>query len=88
MRQQHIYRESNMLYSEDSRQEQEYYTAAPIFASRLSDEPLPKYKMKKEPTDPQIVYQILKDELLDEGNARQNLATFCQTYMEPLEKRD
>ncbi len=76
-----------MLYSEDSRQEQEYYTAAPIFASRLSDEPLPKYKMKKEPTDPQIVYQILKDELLDEGNARQNLATFCQTYMEPLAVR-
>ena len=76
-----------MLYSEDSRQEQEYYTAAPIFASRLSDEPLPKYKMKKESTDPQIVYQILKDELLDEGNARQNLATFCQTYMEPLAVR-
>lgn len=28
-------------------------------------------------------YRLIKDELLDEGNARQNLATFCQTYMEP-----
>ena len=26
---------------------------------------------------------MVKDQLLDEGNARLNLATFCQTYMEP-----
>ena len=25
----------------------------------------------------------MKDQLIDEGNARQNMATFCQTYMEP-----
>lgn len=73
-----------MLYSKKNRDESEFYSASPIFASRLSDEPLPKYRMKQDPTDPQIVYQIMKDGLLDEGNARQNLATFCQTYMEPL----
>lgn len=28
-------------------------------------------------------YKIIKDELMDEGNARMNLATFCQTSMEP-----
>ncbi len=25
---------------------------------------------------------MIKDELMNEGNARLNLATFCQTYME------
>jgi len=33
--------------------------------------------------EPRIAYQVIKDQLLDEGNARLNLATFCQTYMEP-----
>lgn len=31
----------------------------------------------------QTAARLIKDELIDEGNARQNLATFCQTYMEP-----
>ncbi|EHS85882.1 Glutamate decarboxylase [Limosilactobacillus gastricus PS3] len=39
--------------------------------------------MNQQPTEPRIAYQVIKDQLLDEGNARQNLATFCQTYMEP-----
>ena len=30
-----------------------------------------------------MAYQLVQDQLLDEGNARLNLATFCQTYMEP-----
>lgn len=30
-----------------------------------------------------MAYQLVQDEMLDEGNARLNLATFCQTYMEP-----
>lgn len=30
-----------------------------------------------------MAYRIVKDQLIDEGNARENLATFCQTYMEP-----
>ncbi|MCB2753302.1 glutamate decarboxylase, partial [Listeria monocytogenes] len=36
----------------------------------------------KEPLEPRIAYRLVKAELLDEGSARQNLATFCQTYME------
>ncbi len=28
-------------------------------------------------------YELVKDQLIDEGVSRQNLATFCQTYMEP-----
>ena len=48
--------------------------------------------MRKIAPDPQspagemredIAYQIVFDELLLDGNARQNLATFCQTWDEP-----
>jgi glutamate decarboxylase len=30
-----------------------------------------------------VPIDLVKDQLIDEGNARQNMATFCQTYMEP-----
>lgn len=30
-----------------------------------------------------LAYKSIKEELMDEGNARMNLATFCQTSMEP-----
>lgn len=40
---------------------------------------IPKYKLCKEPNDPQLVKDLLLDELLLDGNAKQNLATFCQT---------
>ncbi|MEM6636517.1 MAG: glutamate decarboxylase [Pseudomonadota bacterium] len=33
--------------------------------------------------DPRKVYAAIRDELMLDGNARQNLATFCQTYEEP-----
>lgn len=33
--------------------------------------------------DPENVYAALRDELMLDGNARQNLATFCQTWEEP-----
>ena len=55
----------------------------PIFGSYTSDHALSKYELNKEPVPPEIAYRIVKDQLLDEGNARENLATFCQTYMEP-----
>jgi glutamate decarboxylase len=32
---------------------------------------------------PEDVFQVIQDELLLDGNARQNLATFCQTWEEP-----
>jgi glutamate decarboxylase len=55
----------------------------PIFGSEESAEDIPKYKMPDGPMLPRIAYRLVKDELLGEGTARQNLATFCQTYMEP-----
>lgn len=54
-----------------------------IYTGPLLSSPLPKYKIPQTENDPDRVYQIIHDELLLDGNARQNLATFCQTWLEP-----
>ena len=44
---------------------------------------IPKYRMPAGEHDPRRVYQLVADELMLDGNSRQNLATFCQTWVEP-----
>ena len=44
---------------------------------------LPKSDFPKYSHDPRHVYAAVRDELMLDGNARQNLATFCQTWEEP-----
>ena len=43
----------------------------------------PKYKFPGNELEPRHAYALVSDELLLDGNARQNLATFCQTWEEP-----
>ncbi|MDR2708743.1 MAG: glutamate decarboxylase [Elusimicrobiota bacterium] len=69
-----------MLYGKNDKSKQNFLT--PIFGSLPSDRDIPKYKLNQSPIEPRIASRLVKDELLDEGVARQNLATFCQTYME------
>ena len=54
-----------------------------IYASSDLAVVMPKYKMPLYEHDPRHAYQVVSDELMLDGNARQNLATFCQTWMEP-----
>ncbi|MDK0812710.1 glutamate decarboxylase [Clostridium perfringens] len=54
----------------------------PIFGTVESNQSIPKYELAKKSIAPQVAYRLIKDDLLDEGNARQNLCTFCQTYMD------
>jgi glutamate decarboxylase len=54
-----------------------------LFASKDLSVALPKYKFPDVETLPDLAYQVIHDELLLDGNARQNLATFCQTWEEP-----
>lgn len=54
-----------------------------IYASTDADISLPKYDFPQEQHAPRHVYQIIHDELMLDGNSRQNLATFCQTWLEP-----
>ena len=54
-----------------------------LFASKDLEQALPKYTFPDHEVLPDIAYQVIHDELLVDGNARQNLATFCQTWEEP-----
>ena len=54
-----------------------------VFASTDLTRGMPKYKFPEGEHDPRHVYQLVHDELLLDGNSRQNLATFCQTWLEP-----
>jgi glutamate decarboxylase len=44
---------------------------------------LPANRFPAEPMRPGDAFQAISDELLLDGNSRQNLATFCQTWEEP-----
>ncbi|WP_180898025.1 glutamate decarboxylase [Martelella soudanensis] len=44
---------------------------------------LPKSEFPQKVRSPRSAYAAVKDELMMDGNARQNLATFCQTWEEP-----
>jgi len=54
-----------------------------LFASADAALSLPKYKMPEDTHDPRAIFRLVADELLLDGNSRQNLATFCQTWLEP-----
>ncbi len=73
------------LYGKDNQEKRQILD--PIFGSFSEDNDLPKYELSQSPVEPRIAYQVIKDQFLDEGNARLNLATFCQTYMEPEASR-
>ncbi|WEV26763.1 glutamate decarboxylase [Streptomyces sp. 71268] len=53
-----------------------------VFASPMSAHVLPKHRMPDEHAPPDVVYALLHNELLLDGNAAQNLATFCTTWSE------
>ena len=54
-----------------------------VYALGTSDRRLSKYRIPDDSADPSSVYNLIRDELLLDGNSRQNLATFCTTWAEP-----
>ncbi|MEO6700745.1 MAG: glutamate decarboxylase [Jatrophihabitantaceae bacterium] len=58
--------------------------ANPALGSRL--EP-PKHRLARDPIPAEVAYQLISDELLLDGSARLNLATFVTTWMEPQARR-
>ena len=53
----------------------------PIFGTIACDVEMPNKKINDNPVEPQVAAEIIREYLKTEGNATQNLATFCQTYM-------
>ncbi len=54
-----------------------------VFAGQDLQQAVPKYQFPDRESAPSTAFQIVHDELMLDGNARQNLATFCQTWEEP-----
>ena len=49
----------------------------------LEGDNMPRHRMRDTELPPDVAYQIIHDELMLDGNARMNLATFVSTWMEP-----
>lgn len=54
-----------------------------VYASADVSIVMPKYKMPEHEHAPQHAFSVVRDELMLDGNSRQNLATFCSTWVEP-----
>ena len=69
-----------MLFGRKNKLGDKYDT--PVFGTTESGSSIPKDVLGKDSIAPNVAYRLIKDELMNEGNARLNLCTFCQTYME------
>jgi glutamate decarboxylase len=56
---------------------------SPIYARPGEAIRAPRHTMPAQEMDPDTAYQFVRDELMLDGNARLNLATFVTTWMEP-----
>jgi glutamate decarboxylase len=54
----------------------------PVYFREKSDA-IPRYRLAERGVLPRTALQVVRDELILDGNARQNLATFVTTWMEP-----
>ncbi len=75
------------MHKQVPKDSQEDEAITPTYASRFIDEPIAKYVIPDKSQSPDMVYQVIKDELMFDGNAHMNLATFVTTWMEPQASR-
>ncbi|MGZ8687758.1 MAG: glutamate decarboxylase [Gaiellaceae bacterium] len=59
----------------------EELAVAPLFS--LEGTSIPRHELPDSELPPDVAYQIVHDELMLDGNARLNVATFVSTWMEP-----
>ncbi len=55
---------------------------ADIYGTRAANVAAPKYQMPEHELRPDVAQALVSDELILDGNARLNLATFCTTYLD------
>jgi len=53
-----------------------------LYTNSIALTQLPKNELPDKLSEPEVIRQLIHDELFMDGNARQNLATFCTTYIE------
>ncbi|MBJ6763062.1 glutamate decarboxylase [Myxococcaceae bacterium JPH2] len=66
-----------------SKDEAEHAEFDDVYASTDLSVAMPKYRMPDDEHSAAHAYAVVHDELMLDGNSRQNLATFCQTWSEP-----
>ena len=54
-----------------------------IYGMKASDTPVARYRRPAGELRPDVAMTLVRDEFILDGNARQNLATFCQTWLDP-----
>ncbi len=59
----------------------------PPYTRQLDAEAIPEFKLPEHGTLPETAYRYIHDDMLLDGNARLNLATFVTTWMEPEAER-
>jgi glutamate decarboxylase len=57
--------------------------APPRYASPLAGSHLPKARLPEQGVPADVAHSLVRDELMLDGNSRQNLATFCTTWVAP-----
>ena len=55
---------------------------SPVYGG-LVGHPIPRHQIPARSMPPDVALQLVRDELMLDGNARLNLATFVTTWMEP-----
>jgi len=55
----------------------------PAYGRRSLEHPVPRYALPEHEMAPDSAYDLIHDELMLDGNARLNMATFVTTWMEP-----
>src|SRR3954469_15370205 len=63
--------------------EEDVTTPPPRYASALAGHQLPKTQLPAHGVSPDVAESLVRDELMLDGNSRQNLATFCTTWIAP-----
>lgn len=56
---------------------------ADIYGTPEANIPVAKFRLAPHELRPDVAHALVRDELYLDGNARQNLATFCQTWLDP-----
>ena len=61
--------------------------APPAFTERLGMVEVPSLRLSEHGAEPEVAYRFIHGEVMLDGNARLNLATFVTTWMEPQAER-
>jgi glutamate decarboxylase len=71
------------LHQHQPKRTEESVSISPQFARHGETTAVPRFRIPDGSMDPSTAYEVVHDELLLDGNARLNLATFVTTWMEP-----